>query len=113
MLYFLPKKLNNNKVIKLSAEKPSKLSAKKKTGNTRNISTGDIKQIFHDASSGGSFITTEDVIVATIPITEFKKTINPDRLKSRNPATNCKSKLNNEKHHYKTNDQNVNPNHFG
>jgi hypothetical protein len=113
MLCFLPKKLDNNKVIKLSAEKPSKLSAKKKSGNTRNISTGDIKQIFHDASSGWSFVTTEDVIVASVPITESKKAINSDNLISKNPATNAKGKLNNEKRNYITNDQNINPNHFG
>lgn len=71
---FVTKKISENKVIKLSAEKkPLKLSARKKAGATRNISTGDIKQIYHDGSSGGSFVTNEDIRVAAVPVTEIKK----------------------------------------
>lgn len=108
---FYTKKLENNKLIKLSAEKPQKLSAKKKIGTTRNISTGDINQIFHDGSSGGSFITTEDVIVASIPLTECKKSKNPDLLIP--AATNAYNKVVQERLSYTAQTQKTDPNNFG
>lgn len=108
---FYTKKLENNKLIRLSAEKRQKLSAKKKIGTTRNISTGDINQIFHDGSSGGSFIATEDAKVASIPFTECKKTKNPVILKP--TATINQRKFGIERLSFSSQKQNTDPNNFG
>ena len=59
--------LRNNK------RNQEKLSSSKKSAKTRNISSGDIKHLYHDGSSGGSFIIIDDTKAAVVPITGAKK----------------------------------------
>lgn len=84
--HFLPQKLINinHKIIKLSPEKQPKVTPKKKVGATRNISSGDIKKIYHDGSSGGSsYIADEDIKVSSIPTVEPQKFKNPVLVKNK------------------------------